>query len=727
MRRDVFFVDNTIVLEYILAWHIYVACSMNKFLFTILVFVMWMNSGCDIEEVQIPPEPEVRIVTPTPSSVILDSTMILIEASDDRGIARVELYIDSVMPAGGNLLYEPYEYLWNTQQYDDSSTHILYAKAYDTDSNVTVSQKVTIVTRRFSPSNFTATVLSDTLIRFTWNDHSTVETGFQLFESINDSSFTLRATVPANTTTLNLAGIFYSGVSYTYMVRAIRDSVKSKFSNAQLVRIVLPPPLTFRFHTLSDTLIEFRWASGQNSFEQYVEIEERIGSGGFTKIATVPKGTMSYFHARSFQSGTNYSYRARAFSTYTTSAYTAIITTNFEFPPPTAIMVRHLNRNSVQLSWKDNSTFEKGFAIERLEYGASTFQEIFRTGPNDTTWIDTSLDTAKSYQWRVKAFTSLNTSAYSSSIYACWFPSVVKRFDLSMNTSPVTAVRFVPNSSKVISSYADDAVMVWNAETGTLLQTIKPATNGVYALAVSSDGAYMATGGNDGSIKIWNLATGELRQSITAHSGRVLDVHFNSTGTLLASAGSDRMIKLWDPQNGQISSVFSGHTDSVFAVRIHPNGTLIASGGKDKTVRLWNIGSTSQQWSKSFLSEKINAVAFSLDGNNLAVGQTSAFGNPIVVLETTTGDTATYFARLSSTSTCLEYTPDGRSLLSGSDDGFISLFHRTLPFVNVHRSSGLASLTSLALHPSGSMFATGSSSGTVTLWSMANQWQKFNP
>lgn len=700
---------------------------MNKFLFPLLVFVVSMNFGCNIEEVQISPEPQVRIVTPTPTSVILDSTMVLIEASDDRGIARVELYIDSVMPPGGKLLYEPYEYLWNTQQYDDSSTHVLYAKAYDTDSNVTVSQKVTIVTRRFSPSNFTATVLSDTLIRFTWNDHSTVETGFQLFESINDSSFTVRATAPANTTTLDLAGIFYPAVSYTYMVRAISDSAKSKFSNAQLVRIVLPPPLTFRFHSLSDTLIEFRWASGQNSFEHYIEIEERIGSGSFTKIATVPKGTTSYFHAGAFHSGTNYSYRARAFSTYSTSAYTAVITTDFQFPPPTGVTLRHINSNSIQLSWKDNSAFEKGYAIERLEYGASTFQEIFRTGPNDTTWIDSSLDTAKSYQWRVRAFTGLNASAYSPSVYACWFPTVTKRFDLSVNTSPVTAVQFVPNSSKVISSHADDAVIIWNAETGALLQTIKPTTNGVYAMAVSSDGSYMATGGNDGSIKIWNLAPGELLRGISAHTGRVLDLHFNSTGTLLASAGSDNAIKLWDPQTGQISSLFSGHTDSVFAVRFHPNGTLIASGGKDKTVRLWNIGNTSQQWSKSFPSEKINAVAFSFDGNNLAVGQTFAFGNPVVVLETSTGDTATYFAKLSSTSTCLEYNPDGRTLLSGSDDGFLSLFHRTLSFVNLHRSSGMASLTSLAIHPSGTMFATGSSTGMVTLWSTTNQWQKFNP
>lgn len=700
---------------------------MNKIILVSFISIAAVNFGCDIEEVNIPPEPEVRIVSPTSATKILDSTIVLIEASDDRGIARVELYIDGVMPPGGKLLYEPYEYLWNTQQYADSTTHILYAKAYDTDSNVTVSQKVTIVTNRFSPSNLKATILSDTLIRFSWDDNSSLETGFQLFESINDSALTLRASLPKNTTTTDIVGVFYPGVSYYYMLRAVYDSTKSKFSNSQLVTISLPAPSTFRFHSLTDTLMEFRWSSVPNSFEHYVEIEERIGSGSFTKIATIPKGVTSYIHAGTFHSGTNYSYRARSFSTYTISNYTAIITSNIPFPSPSGITLQHVNANSVKLSWKDNTTFEKGFAIERLEYGATSFQEIFRTGPNDSTFTDTSLDTTKSYQWRVRAFTDLNLSSYTPPIYACWFPTFTKKLELSSNTSAVTSVRFVPNTQKVISSHADDAVLVWNTETGALLQTIKPITNGVYALAISADGALMATGGDDGSVKIWNVATGSLQQSITAHTGRVLDLHFNSGGTLLASAGSDHMVKLWNPLNGQIQSVLSGHTDSVFAVRIHPNGTMVASGGKDNTVRLWNIGSASQQWSTALPSLKVNAVAFSADGNNIAVGQSSSFGNPVVVLKTASGDTARYFTRLSSSSNSLEYNPNGVSLASCSEDGSITAFHLSLHFVNAYLSSGFPSLKSLTFHSSASLLATGSGTGTVTLWSITNQWQKFNP
>jgi hypothetical protein len=58
------------------------------------------------------------------------------------------------------------------------------------------------------------------------------------------------------------------------------------------------------------------------------------------------------------------------------------------------------------VAWKDNSTNELGFAIERHEgaCGVGTFTEVSRTAANVITWRDAATVVGKAYCYRVRAF-----------------------------------------------------------------------------------------------------------------------------------------------------------------------------------------------------------------------------------------------------------------------------------------------------------------------------------
>ena len=68
----------------------------------------------------------------------------------------------------------------------------------------------------------------------------------------------------------------------------------------------------------------------------------------------------------------------------------------------------------LQLAWTDNSNNENGFKIERKPGTAGTFSQIATVGVNATTYTDTNLIDGVTYCYRLAAFNSAGTSAYSA-------------------------------------------------------------------------------------------------------------------------------------------------------------------------------------------------------------------------------------------------------------------------------------------------------------------------
>ena len=68
----------------------------------------------------------------------------------------------------------------------------------------------------------------------------------------------------------------------------------------------------------------------------------------------------------------------------------------------------------LQLAWTDNSNNENGFKIERKPGTTGTFSQIAAVGVNVTTYTDTNLTDGATYCYRLAAFNSAGTSAYSA-------------------------------------------------------------------------------------------------------------------------------------------------------------------------------------------------------------------------------------------------------------------------------------------------------------------------
>jgi len=68
----------------------------------------------------------------------------------------------------------------------------------------------------------------------------------------------------------------------------------------------------------------------------------------------------------------------------------------------------------------------------------------------------------------------------------------------------------------------------------------------VLALAITTYGQLLASGGQDGTIRFWEATSGRELARWEAHSSTVNVLAFTPDGQTLASVGADRALRLWN-------------------------------------------------------------------------------------------------------------------------------------------------------------------------------------
>jgi hypothetical protein len=95
--------------------------------------------GCSKESPTEPEDtiaPTVTISFPANGATLLGSVIVRADASDDRGIARVEFYVDGSLQK--SVSSPGWEYMWDTRQSANGS-HTVFAKAVDKAGNTSSS------------------------------------------------------------------------------------------------------------------------------------------------------------------------------------------------------------------------------------------------------------------------------------------------------------------------------------------------------------------------------------------------------------------------------------------------------------------------------------------------------------------------------------------------------------------------------------------------------------
>ncbi len=208
------------------------------------------------------------------------------------------------------------------------------------------------------------------------------------------------------------------------------------------------------------------------------------------------------------------------------------------------------------------------------------------------------------------------------------------------------------------------------------LNEVAAHTGAATHVLYTSDGRTVLTTGQDGTLKIWSAPSFNVQHAIVLDDGPATSLAVSGNKALTGHANG--RVVLWDITSGRRIGSFKRNDAEVWSVAFLDTDNRFAAASHDWKVAIWNTSAT----------EPVHII----DAHNNAV-QTVAYAN----------------------------TPRGPLLVTGSADKSVKLWKGD-SFEAVRRYSGHRDFVStLAIRPDGSSFASAGLDGNIRIWSAKSQ------
>jgi WD40 repeat protein len=462
--------------------------------------------------------------------------------------------------------------------------------------------------------------IEDSKVKLAWSDNAFAEDGYIVEKALGDSGiFSQVGQLPANT------GAFIDSTkdldfTTTYRVTAFKLSGTEMRKSGSISATQQFQIRDVQAKIIDDRQMALSWKFDIH-FESGFEIERRVGSGTFEKIAAVPQNSEAFTDEFALNTDTKYTYRVRAVKGDSKSQYAVSNTEILVLVKPADLQMASDSADSLQITWKGRYDFTE-FVVERSVNNTSNFVEIGRS--NENRFTDTDLNIARSYRYRVKEVTASHQSPYSNVL------SVKYQFFLTakeiFNVNTITHVLAYSPDGQKLAGVTVGQINIWNGSTGRTQQFFLPDEDkNVRSLSFHPNGEILA-GGATNVVYIWDVSSGSTIEKLhfqslgtqvgfsPAGDNLIIATNHDSTRTVAAN------IHVWDVNSRMMIRSWKAEGD-IYSLAVSPDRSTVVTSHL-RIINFWDVnnGSLQMQLGSTPFPVFYRSLTYNAPGNYLVAG-----------------------------------------------------------------------------------------------------------
>jgi len=162
------------------------------------------------------------------------------------------------------------------------------------------------------------------------------------------------------------------------------------------------------------------------------------------------------------------------------------------------------------------------------------------------------------------------------------------------------------------------SMALWDKQTGQVLRVLWTGGTIGGGMAVDPTGRWLAANAGANSLGVWDMITGESLARLSGHSASITSVTFSLDGRRVLTGSFDNKAILWDRMSGDQIQSFLG-PQSIGKVALSPDGRQAATASYNNEVLVWDVASGRRLRTIACGYLPAGRLAFSPDGRQLLI------------------------------------------------------------------------------------------------------------